>query len=113
MTRQSKSLEGLPEEVAARLRLMGDDIRNARKSRRMSMAELAGRALTNRETLRRLEKGEPGVSMGTLAHVLWVLGLEANLGNLASLEADAHRRLRLEQELPKRIRRRQEGKYDF
>jgi len=113
MSRQSSSITGLPEGVAARLRELGNHIRNARKIRRLSMEELAGRALTSRETLRRLERGWPGVSIGTLAHVLWVLGLEANLGVLASLEADPYGRARLELNLPKRIRRRREAKYDF
>jgi transcriptional regulator with XRE-family HTH domain len=112
MPRQS-TITGLPEDAAARLRELGGHIRNARKIRRLSMAELAGRALTNRETLRRLERGWPGVSIGTLAHVLWVLGLEANIGKLASLEADPHARVLLELNLPKRIRRRKETKYDF
>ena len=110
---KSKSATGLPEDVVSRLRELGDHIRNARKIRRMSMAALAGRALTNRETLRRLERGEPGVSIGTLAHVLWVLRLENNLGNVASLEADPQGRALLEMALPKRIKRRKEAKYDF
>jgi len=109
----SKSAAGLPEDVASRLRELGGHIRSARKIRRMSMEALAGRALTNRETLRRLERGEPGVSLGTLAHVLWVLRLEHNLGHLASLEADPHGRARLEMDLPQRIKRRKEAKYDF
>jgi len=113
MTRQSSSIAGLPECVAERLRELGAHIRNARKIRRLSMTELAGRALTNRETLRRLEKGCPGVSIGTLAHILWVLGLEANLGMLASLEADTYGRVRQTLNLPKRVRRRKEAKYDF
>ena len=79
----------------------------------MSMEDLAARALTNRETLRRLERGEPGVSIGILAHVLWVLGLEANLGNLASLQVDPHGRARMELDLPKRVRKRKEAQYDF
>ena len=113
MSRQSSAITGLPEAPAALLRELGGHIRNARKIRRLSMEELAGRALTSRETLRRLERGWPGVSIGTLAHVLWVLGLESNLGALASPAADPHGRARLEMNLPKRIRKRRETKYDF
>ena len=113
MTRYTQAIAGLPEEVAERLRELGSHIRSARKIRRLNMVDLARRALTSRETLRRLERGEPGVSIGTLAHVLWVLGLSENLGNLASLKVDAHGLARLELDLPKRIKRRKESQYDF
>ena len=113
MPRYTKTVAGLPDQAATRIRELGGHIRGARKIRRMSMEDLAARALTNRETLRRLERGEPGVSIGILAHVLWVLGLEANLGNLASLQVDPHGRARVELDLPKRVRKRKEAQYDF
>ena len=79
MSRQTLAKESLPDSAAAALVKLGQDIRTARKRRGITAADLATRAFTNRQTLRRLEKGYPGVSLSVLAHVLWVLQLENNL----------------------------------
>jgi hypothetical protein len=55
-------------------------------------------------TLLRIEKGEPGVAMGSYATVLFTLGLADRLGDIADPRNDATG-LQLEEEhLPKRIR---------
>jgi hypothetical protein len=45
---------------------------------------MAQRAFIDRRSLARVEKGDPGVSMAIYATVLFVLGLEEPLGELAS-----------------------------
>lgn len=50
----------------------------------MSLAELAQRVGVNRETLARLEHGDLATSLGVLANVLAVLGLEEDLDRLAA-----------------------------
>ena len=68
------------------------------------MALMAERAFINRNTLARVEKGDAGVSMGIYASVLFVLGMEDRLGDLADAARDPVG-LRLEEErLPRRIR---------
>ena len=74
----------------------------------------AERASISRMTLLRIEKGEPGVAMGSYATVLFTLGLAEPLGDIADLAdrlgdiADPRNDptgLQLEEEhLPKRIR---------
>jgi hypothetical protein len=55
-------------------------------------------------TLLRIEKGEPGVAMGSYATVLFTLGLADRLGDIADPRNDVTG-LQLEEEhLPKRIR---------
>jgi len=49
----------------------------------MSLAEVAQRVGVTRDTLARLERGELSTSLGVLARVLSVLGLEADLDRLA------------------------------
>jgi transcriptional regulator with XRE-family HTH domain len=49
----------------------------------MTQADLATRANVNRLTLSRLERGELTVSLDLLFRVLGVLGLEADLDNIA------------------------------
>jgi transcriptional regulator with XRE-family HTH domain len=49
----------------------------------MSLADLAARVDVTRNTLSRLERGDLSTSLGVLARVLAVLGLEEDLDRLA------------------------------
>jgi transcriptional regulator with XRE-family HTH domain len=91
--------------VRRALRKLGEDIRDARRRRRIPVAIMAERAGISRMTLNKVEKGEPGVSMGAYATVLFALGLADRLAGLAAASTDVVG-LELEEEhLPKRIRR--------
>jgi DNA-binding XRE family transcriptional regulator len=66
---------------------------------------VAGRAGITRSTLYRIEAGDPGVSIGTHASVLKVLGLQGDIDGLA--KDDALGRKLQDLELPvRRVRRR-------
>jgi transcriptional regulator with XRE-family HTH domain len=95
----------LPLPVRRVLRKLGEDIRDARRRRRLPVAILAERASISRMTLHKVEKGVPGVSMAAYATVLFVLGLADRIGDLADVRTDDVG-LRLDEErLPQRIRR--------
>ena len=49
---------------------------------------MAARAFVSRTTLLKVERGDPGVSLGTYATVLFVLGLASRLGDLADVRSD-------------------------
>jgi transcriptional regulator with XRE-family HTH domain len=94
----------LPLPVQRALAKLGEDIRSARLRRRISTAVMAQRAFITRMTLSKVERGDPSVSIGIYAVVLFVLGLTTRLGELADARADDVG-LQLEEErLPKRIR---------
>ena len=94
----------LPVPVRRALRKLGSDIRDARLRRRIPVAVAAERASIGRSTLNRVEKGDPTVAVGIYATVLFVLGLENRVGDLADARNDATG-LQLEEDLlPKRIR---------
>jgi transcriptional regulator with XRE-family HTH domain len=95
----------LPIPVRRALRKLGHDIRDARKRRRIPVAILAERASVSRTTLHKVEKGEPGVSMGTYATVLFVLGLTERIVDLADPRNDAVGLALADERLPRRIRR--------
>jgi transcriptional regulator with XRE-family HTH domain len=67
---------------------LGKDLRAARLRRGMAIADLAVRAGTSTSTIIRLEKGEAGVGIGTLANVLVVFGLNERLADLLYLRHD-------------------------
>jgi len=63
---------------------LGTNIKLARLRRRLTAIQVAERAGINRVTLWHIEKGSPKVSMGSYAQVLFVLGLEKDLLNIAN-----------------------------
>jgi len=95
----------LPIPVARALRKLGNDIRDARRRRRIPAEIAAARASISRTTLVKIEKGEPGVAIGNYGTVLFVLGMTDRLADLADPRNDAVG-LQLEEEhLPQRISR--------
>tara|TARA_R110002051_G_scaffold239539_2_gene300169 strand:- start:192 stop:590 length:399 start_codon:yes stop_codon:yes gene_type:complete len=70
------------------LERLGRDIRGARLRRGMAVADLAIRAGASPSTLARLEKGDAGVALGTLADVLVVLGLIDRMADLVDIRKD-------------------------
>lgn len=100
----------LPVPVRRALRKLGEDIRDARRRRRIPVALMAERASISRTTLHRVERGEAGVAIGTYATVLFTLGLLDRLAKVADVSTDVVG-LELEGEhLPQRIRRSRKAK---
>ena len=99
-----KSQATLPIPVRRALRKVGTDIRDARRRRRIPTAVMAERALISRMTLNKVEKGNPGVSLGIYATVLFVLGMTDRLAELADARHDAVGLGLEEERLPQRIR---------
>jgi hypothetical protein len=65
---------------------------------------MAERALVGRNTITRLEKGDPGVSIGIYATALFVLGMAERLATLADISADDVGQALDEMRLPTRVR---------
>jgi transcriptional regulator with XRE-family HTH domain len=70
------------------LRKLGQDIAIARKRRQFTQKRLAEGASVNVATIRRLENGDQGVSLGTLAMVLLVLGESQRITDLLDVARD-------------------------
>ncbi len=66
------------------LEQLGENIKLARKRRKLTAIQVAERAGIARNTLYLLEKGTPSVSMGALFNVLRVLGLHEDFLKLAA-----------------------------
>ena len=102
--RTNRAAVALPIPVSRGLRKLGRDIRDARRRRRIPAAIVAQRASISRTTLVKIEKGDPGVAVGSYATVLFVMGLSERLADIADPRNDPVG-LQLEEEhLPQRIR---------
>ena len=102
--KKSHALQSLPIPVKTALKILGEDIKNARRRRRISTTLMAERANISRATLTRVEKGDPSVSIGIYASVLFVLDLTSQLSKLADPGIDELGRMLEEQHLPKKIK---------
>ena len=71
----SKKSQILPS-IAKILREFGENIKLARLRRKLSAEQVAERANISRPTLLSIEKGLPGVAIGSYAQVLFVLNLQ-------------------------------------
>ena len=100
----ARTQPALPGPVLQALRKLGRDIKVARIRRRLPVAVVAERALIAQGTLGRVERGDPSVSLGIYATVLFVLGFNDRLMNLADVASDAVGLSLEEERLPRRIR---------
>src|SRR5437870_1703031 len=95
----------MPLPVAHALLKLGHDLAVARRKRGISTSDMAARLFVSRDTLWRLERGDPTVALGTLATATFVLTLHDRLANLAAPASDELALNLDERRLPKRIRR--------
>jgi transcriptional regulator with XRE-family HTH domain len=98
-----RSTPPLPLPVQRALKKLGADLRDARVRRRIKTEVMADRLQVSRPTLRRLERGDAGVGMGTYATALYVLGLVDRLAGLADLAHDPVGQRLASDALPRRI----------
>ena len=88
MSKNTASQQALPVRVQETLKILGRNTAVARKRRKESLEAFAARLYVSRPTLKRLEDGDPGVSIGILASALWALGLYEDLAKLGAPERD-------------------------
>jgi len=100
----SLAIPALPLPARKALTKLGEDLSTARRRRRISTVLMAERAFISRTTLARVEKGDPSVSMGIYATVLFVLGMAHRLGDLIEPSTDRLALALDEERLPRRVR---------
>jgi transcriptional regulator with XRE-family HTH domain len=76
----------LPLQALRTLQRLGERIRLARRRRRLTAALVAQRAGMTPFTLRRIEQGAPGATMGAYVGVLHVLGLDVSIDEVAKAD---------------------------
>lgn len=106
----ARTVPPLPLPVRKALRKLGADIRLARRRRRLPQALLAERAMVSHVTMIKVERGDPSVSMGIYATVLFLLGMADRVGRLAEPGEDETGLAIEEEHIPERIHLKSRGR---
>ena len=104
MAKSTLAHRALPAPAGRAIEALARDISTARKRRRIPQRLLADRMMVSLDTLQRLERGDPGVSLGIVATALWALGLVDRLGAIASPDLDTVGKAEELKRLPKQAR---------
>ncbi|MDW3688445.1 helix-turn-helix domain-containing protein [Cupriavidus sp. CV2] len=103
LTKRSGAQVAMPPPVERALRMLGQDLSAARRTRHMTQEDLAERIGTSVNTIGRMEDGHPGTALHTFLRALHILGrLDAVLKVLAP-EQDALGLELARERLPKRV----------
>lgn len=94
----------LPSKLRRGLKKFGQDIGIARRKRRLTVAMMAERIGVAQSTYLRAEKGDPKVSFGVYAMVLFVLGFGDAIAELIDARKDDQGLLLDVERIPKRVR---------
>lgn len=70
-------------QASRQLQALGERLRYARLRRGLTGVLFAERVGVSRDTLHRLERGDPGISIGTYVRALRVLGLDSDIDLVA------------------------------
>ncbi len=95
---------GYTRQARDAARVLGLQVAQARRERRWTAGELAARANISAVTLRKVERGDPTVALGTALEVAVLVGVPlfgADPSELGRIAAREHDRLAL---LPERVR---------
>jgi transcriptional regulator with XRE-family HTH domain len=93
----------IPFPVRKALSKLGQDIKDARRKRRIPTQLMAERTSMSRATLNKIEKGDPAVAIVHYVKVLFVLGLLERLSDLADVRFDTVGQHLDQDNLPQRI----------
>ncbi|WP_137175518.1 helix-turn-helix domain-containing protein [Massilia sp. HP4] len=102
----------LPLPVERALQKLGHDLALARRRRQLTQESMAERIQISVATLRRLEKGDARISIGTIAQAFFVLGDLNKISSLLDTASDDIGLTLMNEQLPKRVRRKS-GKKDM
>lgn len=80
----------MTRKLQDKLDVVGEQFRLARLRRNLTMEQVAQRAQCSRQTLDRLEKGSPQVSLGVVLRVLNALQLDDDILSLAKDDVLGH-----------------------
>lgn len=97
--------ESLSTPVTRALKKLGADMALARRRRHLTQESMAERLRVSEATVRRMERGDTGISIGTIAQAFFVLGELDKITRLLDTATDDIGLSLMNEQLPQRVRR--------
>lgn len=94
----------VPLPVDRAIKKLAADLSRARRRRRLTQASLAERIGVSLNTVKRMEKGDPRISLVFIARALLVFGELERLSDLLDTSQDDIGLTLMDEQLPKRVR---------
>ena len=104
MSKRSLNTDALLIPVRHAIKALGENISTARRRRRQTQADVAARMMVSLPTVRRMEKGDPSVSIAIYYTALWALGLLKDVRGIAKPDDDTSAQLLDLERIPDRVR---------
>lgn len=101
---RSAMADVLPPKLRRSLAKLGEDIRDARRKRGLTVAMMVERVGIAKTTYLKVERGDPSASMGAYAMTLFALGFPDAFSHIADSRSDATGLLLDAARLPQRVR---------
>lgn len=95
----------MPTPVTRALKKLGADMALARRRRHLTQESMAERLRISEATVRRIERGDTGVSIGTIAQAFFVLGELDKIARLLDTASDDIGLSLMNEQLPQRVRK--------
>jgi transcriptional regulator with XRE-family HTH domain len=95
----------IPAPVTRAVKKLGADLALARRRRHLTQASMAERLRVSEVTVRRMERGDTGISIGTIVLAFFVLGEVDKIGKLLDTSTDNIGLSLMNEQLPLRVRR--------
>lgn len=95
----------MPPKLIKKLKTLGQNISIARRKRLLTIGMMCERACISKQTYMKLEKGDPSVSLGAFAMVLFALSEENRIEELLDVSVDEIGLMLDISKLPKRVHR--------
>lgn len=89
MPKQTTAPADYPQAVIQQIELLAQNIVVARKRRKETQAQWAGRLGVSQPTMARIEKGDPSVAMASYVMCMWLINPRASLADLIAPQNDS------------------------
>jgi len=108
---RSIGIAAIPKECVTQIIALGENIKKARLSRKLRQEDIAKQVVISVKTYRKIEAGDPSVSVGLYLSTLYMLELNKEFSNLAANDKIGEALDR--RAMPKRIKIKQNKELDF
>jgi len=113
VSKRSVGIAAMPKECCNLMISFGENIKLARRRRKVKQSDIAKSVAISVQTYRKIENGDPSVGIGLYLSVLFMFDLHNDFSKLASPYTDNIGLAMTKDSIPKKIRDKKNKRLDF